>query len=163
MTSKGFSIVEVLICCAVLSVTGHIAMLSVAGQLNNLKIKRATAQAHAILTTARDTAYGMKKDIWLHADLSSASGFFAIHHDNLLRNPQTIFTQAINPQQITEVSITTTFSSLRFSGVTGRPYGNGNISIGLNGETLVKVIYHDITGRIRICSSSAILFGYPAC
>ncbi|CAM3030018.1 hypothetical protein [Vibrio rarus] len=163
MTTHGFSLMELLVCCVVLGMTGHMALLVITEQLNNLKIKQSTAQIYALLTTARDTAYGLKKDLWLHADTSSENGLFAIHLDNSPRTQQTIFKGGVNPVQVTGVAISTTFTSLRFSGVTGRPYGNGNISLSLQDQVVIKVIYHDITGRMRVCSATAVTYGYPAC
>ncbi len=133
-------------------------------QLDSLKIKTATAQVHAVLTSASDAAFGMKKDLWLHTQVSATSHrLFALHLDNVERPPELLFNGAMHPQSIANLSVVPTFSMLRFSGVTGRPYGNGNISLAVDGKVLLKVIFHDITGRIRICSVEGRAYGYPAC
>ncbi|MPW35116.1 hypothetical protein [Vibrio sp. B1Z05] len=161
--SYGFSILEVLVCCLVLGIVGQWTVSSIAEQLAQQKIKAAAAQVHGLLTSASDSAYGMKKDLWLHTASSNSQQLFALHTDSSERNSESLFNGAIHPQTLAGTFISTTFSTLRFSGVTGRPYGNGNISIGLNDEPRVKVIFHDITGRMRICAIEERAYGYPAC
>ncbi|GAB7218276.1 pilus assembly FimT family protein [Vibrio comitans] len=160
---RGTSLIEVLVCCLLLGVAGQWIISPLKFQLDNLKMKRAVAQVHSAFIAGRDTAYGMKKDLWLHIQSTSSTSFFALHADANARTQSSIFIHAINPQILSDVYLSSTATALRFSGVMGKPSGNGNISVWLDEESKVKVIYHDITGRVRICATGDLTYGYSTC
>ncbi|MEZ9302973.1 Tfp pilus assembly protein FimT/FimU [Vibrio breoganii] len=160
---KGYSLIEVLVCCLLLGITGQWVVSPVKQQLDNFKMKRAVAQVHTTFIAGRDAAYGMKKDLWLHIQSTPSNSYIALHADADARTASSIFNKAINPQILADVSLSSTATALRFSGLTGRPSGNGNISVWLDAESKIKVIYHDITGRIRICAAGERTYGYSTC
>ncbi|GEA49298.1 general secretion pathway protein GspH [Vibrio inusitatus NBRC 102082] len=160
---EGYSLIEVLACCLLLGIAIQWIVKPVKHQLDNFNIKRAVAQVHFAVIAGRDTAYGMKKDLWLHIHSTPNKSFIALHEDANPRTQSSIFIKAINPQTLSDVYLSSTATALRFSGITGRPSGNGNISVWLNAESKVKVIYHDITGRVRICASGTLSYGFSKC
>ncbi len=160
---SGHSLIEVLVCCLLLGVVGQWVISPLKLQLDNLKMKRAVAQVHSAFIAGRDTAYGMKKDLWLHIHSTPSKSFFALHADANVRTQTSVFNKAINPQVLSDIYLSSTATALRFSGMTGRPSGNGNISVWLDEESKIKVIYHDITGRVRICAAGNFTYGYSRC
>ncbi|GAM69218.1 hypothetical protein JCM19236_5531 [Vibrio sp. JCM 19236] len=82
-----------------------------------------------------------------------------------------VFTLADNADGLTPlsylpvegVSLQLTSESIHFDGYRGEVLGNGSITLSSETGQQLKVIYHQISGRIRVCSPERGSLGYAAC
>lgn len=64
---------------------------------------------------------------------------------------------------VEDVGLQLTSESIHFDGYRGGVLGNGSITLSSETGQQLKVIYHQISGRIRVCSPERGSLGYAAC
>jgi Tfp pilus assembly protein FimT len=159
----GYSLLEILVGCFVISLCTFLGLQSSNSYLDNISMKRAVTHVHTAFTTARDTAYGLKRDLWLHIAIEPYSAKLALHIDSEPRRYEAIMSNALRRVDVEEVQLQASSSIIRFAGLNGKPHGKGHVSLSVNNDSMVKIIFHDITGRIRICGQGKQHYGYPEC
>lgn len=159
----GYSLFEVLIVCFIIGLCTTLGLQSTMSYLDNLTMKRAVTQVHSAFTTARDSAYGLRQDLWLHIASGPSYARLALHIDPTSRDDSIIMNHALRRVDVQEVQLQSSSSVIRFDGLNGKPHGKGHVALSLNNDSVVKIIFHDITGRVRICAQGVQHYGYPQC
>ena len=74
-----------------------------------------------------------------------------------------VMNHALRRAYVDEVELASSSAMIRFDGLNGKPYGKGNVALSLDSDSTVKIIFHDTTGRVRICAQGEQHYGYPKC
>ncbi|WP_261815819.1 hypothetical protein [Vibrio gallicus] len=154
---SGFSLIELLTTLCVLSLSCAVGIQSYAEYHQQQRHKLAAQQVYSTILATSNLAYAKHRSLWLHIQSATDT------QHTLLISASNSPLPALTQITLEDVTLTATDASIRFDGAKGIAMGNGSIVIGGSSDSQLKVIYHQISGRIRICSTGSESLGYAAC
>lgn len=153
---QGFTLLELIAVTSVLGLLSLIGVQSYSNYHDSQRLKLATSQVYSALISASSLAYAKRKDLWLSFEQTQINTVFKLSDNTEGLNPFSYFA-------IDDVSLQLTSESIHFDGYRGGVLGNGSITLSTETGQQLKVIYHQISGRIRVCSPERGSLGYAAC
>ncbi len=162
---RGFTLIETLISLLVMSVLLAGAAPSFERMIQQYRMKRLAAELQGFFSQARLEAVMRHRDLWIHyaQQGSSQRGWVLVLRDDDM--PVTYTTAADHSIMLSrgeEAQIQINWETVKLDGVSGKPDRPGNIRFSLQeaADKPLKLVFHHITGRVRICGG---YYGYPAC
>lgn len=153
---KGFSFLELLVISSVLGAVSLVGVQSYASYHESQRLKLAAIQVYDALVSGRALSYSKRQDLWLVIDRTASNTFLILSRDS---NAE----EVLSRREMEHLELTTTSDQIHFDGYLGAVLGNGSVTLAdSNGERL-RVIYHQLSGRIRVCSPDRGSLGYAAC
>ncbi len=153
---QGFTLLELIAVTSVLGLLSLIGVQSYSDYHDSQRLKLATTQVYSALISARSLAYAKRKDLWLKLEETQTNTVFTLADNTDGLNPLSYFA-------VEHISLQLTSESIHFDGYRGEVLGNGSITLSSETGQQLKVIYHQISGRIRVCSPERGSLGYAVC
>ncbi|PWI34513.1 pilus assembly protein FimT [Vibrio albus] len=162
---RGFTFIEVLISLLVMSVLLATAAPAFERLYQSHQAKRLASEFQGFFVQARSETVMRNQNLWIH---------YAEQGDSLngwvlaLRGSESAVTYANAAHNAIMVSrgegelLSVGWNKIELDRVNGKPAGAGNITFAVQGapEKQLKMIFHNVTGRLRICGGH---YGYDAC
>ncbi|EOD9421988.1 TPA: GspH/FimT family pseudopilin [Vibrio campbellii] len=168
---RGFTLLELLITIAVMSVLLAAAAPSFQNVFETNKMQRLADELHGFVLQGKSEAVLRRERLWAHIIMSGASssdGNWRIElTDNGTEGVGTVLL-SFSGEAYNGIVVTPSYSStqISFDDVHGRP-SSGNIKFYPVGESAkaLKLISHTLSARVRVCSdnNNTEFFGYSTC
>ncbi|AIV04703.1 MULTISPECIES: GspH/FimT family pseudopilin [Vibrio] len=168
---RGFTLLELLITIAVLSVLLTAAAPSFQNVFETNKMQRLANELHGFVIQGKSEAVLRRERLWAHLIMSggsSSDGNWRIElTDNSSEGAGTVlFSFSGAPYKGIVVTPSYASDQISFDDVHGRP-SSGNIRFYPVGESskALKLISHTLSARVRVCSdnNNTEFFGYSTC
>ena len=168
---RGFTLLELLITIAVLSVLLTAAAPSFQNVFETNKMQRLANELHGFVIQGKSEAVLRRERLWAHLIMSggsSSDGNWRIERtDNSAEGAGTVlFSFSGAPYKGIVVTPSYASDQISFDDVHGRP-SSGNIRFYPVGESskALKLISHTLSARVRVCSdnNNTEFFGYSTC
>lgn len=168
---RGFTLLELLITIAVLSVLLTAAAPSFQNVFETNKMQRLANELHGFVIQGKSEAVLRRERLWAHLIMSggsSSDGNWRIElADNSSEGAGTVlFSFSGAPYKGIVVTPSYASDQISFDDVHGRP-SSGNIRFYPVGESskALKLISHTLSARVRVCSdnNNTEFFGYSTC
>ncbi|EKO3784890.1 GspH/FimT family pseudopilin [Vibrio harveyi] len=168
---RGFTLLELLITIAVLSVLLTAAAPSFQNVFETNKMQRLANELHGFVIQGKSEAVLRRERLWAHLIMSGGSpsdGNWRIElTDNSSEGAGTVlFSFSGAPYKGIVVTPSYASDQISFDDVHGRP-SSGNIRFYPVGESskALKLISHTLSARVRVCSdnNNTEFFGYSTC
>ncbi|EMJ3467678.1 TPA: GspH/FimT family pseudopilin [Vibrio harveyi] len=168
---RGFTLLELLITIAVLSVLLTAAAPSFQNVFETNKMQRLANELHGFVIQGKSEAVLRRERLWAHLIMSggsSSDGNWRIElTDNSSEGAGTVlFSFSGAPYKGIVVTPSYASDQISFDEVHGRP-SSGNIRFYPVGESskALKLISHTLSARVRVCSdnNNTEFFGYSTC
>ncbi|EKO3819871.1 GspH/FimT family pseudopilin [Vibrio harveyi] len=168
---RGFTLLELLITIAVLSVLLTAAAPSFQNVFDTNKMQRLANELHGFVIQGKSEAVLRRERLWAHLIMSggsSSDGNWRIElTDNSSEGAGTVlFSFSGEPYKGIVVTPSYASDQISFDEVHGRP-SSGNIRFYPVGESskALKLISHTLSARVRVCSdnNNTEFFGYSTC
>lgn len=168
---RGFTLLELLITIAVLSVLLTAAAPSFQNVFETNKMQRLANELHGFVIQGKSEAVLRRERLWAHlitSGGSSSDGNWRIElTDNSSEGAGTVlFSFSGAPYKGIVVTPSYASDQISFDDVHGRP-SSGNIRFYPVGESskALKLISHTLSARVRVCSdnNNTEFFGYSTC
>ncbi|EMH3445956.1 GspH/FimT family pseudopilin [Vibrio harveyi] len=168
---RGFTLLELLITIAVLSVLLTAAAPSFQNVFETNKMQRLANELHGFVIQGKSEAVLRRERLWAHLSMSggsSSDGNWRIElTDNSSEGAGTVlFSFSGAPYKGIVVTPSYASDQISFDEVHGRP-SSGNIRFYPVGESskALKLISHTLSARVRVCSdnNNTEFFGYSTC
>lgn len=168
---RGFTLLELLITVAVLSIILAFAAPSFQNVFETNKMQRLANELHGFVIQGKSEAVLRRERLWAHLIMSggsSSDGNWRIElTDNSSEGAGTVlFSFSGAPYKGIVVTPSYASDQISFDDVHGRP-SSGNIRFYPVGESskALKLISHTLSARVRVCSdnNNTEFFGYSTC
>ncbi|WP_447470023.1 GspH/FimT family pseudopilin [Vibrio harveyi] len=168
---RGFTLLELLITIAVLSVLLTAAAPSFQNVFETNKMQRLANELHGFVIQGKSEAVLRRERLWAHLIMSggsSSDGNWRIElTDNSSEGAGTVlFSFSGAPYKGIVVTPSYASDQISFDDIHGRP-SSGNIRFYPVGESskALKLISHTLSARVRVCSdnNNTEFFGYSTC
>ncbi|MGI9918832.1 GspH/FimT family pseudopilin [Vibrio owensii] len=168
---RGFTLLELLITIAVMSILLAAAAPSFQNVFETNKMQRLADELHGFVIQGKSEAVLRRERLWAHFIMSGSSsndGHWRIDlTDNGTEGAGTVlFSFSGAPYEGVVVTPNYASDQISFDDVHGRP-SSGNIKFYSVGESTkaLKLISHTLSARVRVCSDSnnTEFFGYSTC
>ena len=168
---RGFTLLELLITIAVMSVLLAAAAPSFQNVFETNKMQRLADELHGFVLQGKSEAVLRRERLWAHIIMSGASssdGNWRIELTNNGTEGAGTVLLSFSGEAYNGIVVTPSYSStqISFDDVHGRP-SSGNIKFYPVGESTkaLKLISHTLSARVRVCSDNnkAEFFGYSTC
>jgi len=135
---------------------------------DSYRIKSTARDLQGLFLLAKSEAVKANKDIWIQLRIESAEAEQRYQLQLVNINPLTASTAEDNIIAQTEGSIAfikANRSLIKVKGINGKFAKSGHLQVSrqTDGSSSVKLIFHHITGRVRLCSVKEANYGYPLC
>lgn len=166
--SRGFTFIEVLVSLLIVLVLMTSATPSWRTFYQKYQMKALAVGFQDFFIYVRSEAVFRNKNLWVHFEKTRLGErdewtIYALDQDVVELDKHVLEQKSLSVRQGKAQSIYANWSKIKISGVNGRPGQSGHIIFSMNGEEWLKVIFHNITGRVRVCSVGDAYFGYPEC
>ncbi|MGR5069943.1 MULTISPECIES: GspH/FimT family pseudopilin [Vibrio] len=168
---RGFTLLELLITIAVVSVLLTAAAPSFQNILETNKMQRLASELHGFVILGKSKAVLRRERLWAHVIMSggsSSNGDWRIElTDNGAEGAGTVLL-SFSGEPYSDIVVDPSYASdqISFDDVHGRP-SSGNIRFYPVGESskALKLITHTLSARVRVCSdnNNTEFFGYSTC
>jgi type IV fimbrial biogenesis protein FimT len=163
---RGLTLIELLISLLVMSVLLAVAAPAFDGVYQSYRAKRLASEFLGFFVQARSEAVMRNQNLWIHyaeQGGDSSNGWVLALRDN-----GTAVTYANAAHNAIMVSrgegdhLSVSWSHIELERVNGKPTAPGNITFAVRGAQgkQLKMIFHNVTGRLRVCGGH---YGYDAC
>lgn len=176
--ARGFTLIEMLIAVVVLSILLAVAVPSFSGMSEQAKMQRLAEELQGFFVQSKSEAVLRNQTVYLHfvqvgapdsgewglatrltstpvASLSSAQTDALMYLDGQPFKYVTMnFPKANNSSLL---------SKLEFEPVNGKPNQSSSLSFFIDNHKRLKLVFSNITGRIRICGKDGGFYGFPPC
>ncbi|EKO3848209.1 GspH/FimT family pseudopilin [Vibrio harveyi] len=168
---RGFTLLELLITIAVLSVLLTAAAPSFQNVFETNKMQRLANELHGFVIQGKSEAVLRRERLWAHLIMSGGSSSDGNWHIELTDNSSegagtVLFSFSGAPYKGIVVTPSYASDQISFDDVHGRP-SSGNIRFYPVGESskALKLISHTLSARVRVCSdnNNTEFFGYSTC
>ncbi|MFV8454971.1 GspH/FimT family pseudopilin [Vibrio owensii] len=168
---RGFTLLELLITIAVMSILLAVAAPSFQNVFETNKMQRLADELHGFVIQGKSEAVLRRERLWAHFIMSGSSsndGHWRIDlTDNGAEGTGTVlFSFSGAPYEGIVVTPNYASNQISFDDVHGRP-SSGNIKFYPVGESAkaLKLISHTLSARVRVCSdnNNTEFFGYSTC
>ena len=168
---RGFTLLELLITIAVMSVLLAAAAPSFQNVFETNKVQRLADELHGFVLQGKSEAVLRRERLWAHIIMSGASssdGNWRIELTNNGTEGAGTVLLSFSGEAYNGIVVTPSYSStqISFDDVHGRP-SSGNIKFYPVGESTkaLKLISHTLSARVRVCSdnNNTEFFGYSTC
>ena len=168
---RGFTLLELLITIAVMSVLLAAAAPSFQSIIETNKMQRLADELHGFVLQSKSEAVLRRERLWAHIIMSGASssdGNWRIELTNNGTEGAGTVLLSFSGEAYNGIVVTPSYSStqISFDDVHGRP-SSGNIKFYPVGESTkaLKLISHTLSARVRVCSdnNNTEYFGYSTC
>ncbi|MGY5784569.1 GspH/FimT family pseudopilin [Vibrio chemaguriensis] len=165
---RGFTLLELLITVAVLSIILAFAAPSFQNVFETNKMQRLAEELHGFMIQAKSEAVFRNQDLWAHIDVASDpvdTGEWSIAlTDSSVSGGAVILVLSGKPFR--DITFDPDYSSqqIKFDGIRGK-VKNGSIDFNPIGMTNKKLRIKGSYGaaRIVVCGEQGVIYGYPAC
>ncbi len=165
---RGFTLLELVITVAVLSVVLVVAAPSFKNVIETNKMQRLAEELHGFMIQAKSEAVFRNQDLWAHIDVTTDpvdTGEWSIKlTDSNVSGGVTILSLSGSPYS--NITFNPDYSSqqIKFDGVRGK-VKNGSIDFNPVGQTSKKLRVKGSYGaaRILVCGVGGAFYGYPEC
>ncbi|WP_153447432.1 pilus assembly FimT family protein [Vibrio algicola] len=181
--ASGFTLMEAIIGCVVLSVLLVASVPSLQDLFEKLKMRSLANEVTNIVMMAKTEAVFKRHPVWLHFVQKTNSAIyqggwvFSLQNNNATVDYTTSKHGAIyylNGERFKNISVFSTlnFHKIKFDQVHGKPMGVArSFTFYIDPARGLKVNLHNITGRVRVCginianqgNSDKYYYGYPEC
>ncbi|EKO3641706.1 GspH/FimT family pseudopilin [Vibrio metschnikovii] len=168
---RGFTLLELLITVSIVTLMLAFAAPSYRQVNQQIKMTALANDLHGFFMQAKSEAVFRNQDLWVHVEgMPSNTGEWRLllssHENHSTLSPETIIS-VLNGDRYHgfSVSFNSQMNPIKFDHVMGNPKSAGRISIqgkGADNQGL-DVIFHNLAGRVRICSIQGELYGFSAC
>lgn len=176
--ARGFTLIEMLISLVVLAVLLAAAVPSFRGMSESSKMQRLAEELQGFFVQTKSEAVLRNQSVYLNfvqvgppysgewglatrsssvpaTSLSSAqSGALVYLNGSAFKNLTVNFPMANG---------TSLLSVLEFEPVNGKPVQSSSLSFFIDANKPLKLVFSNITGRIRVCGDGGEFYGYPSC
>ena len=168
---RGFTLLELLITIAVMSVLLAAAAPSFQNVFETSKMQRLADELHGFVLLGKSEAVLRRERLWAHIIMSGAAssdGNWRIELTNNGTEGAGTVLLSFSGEAYNGIVVTPSYSStqISFDDVHGRP-SSGNIKFNPVGESTkaLKLISHTLSARVRVCSdnNNTEFFGYSTC
>lgn len=177
---KGFTLLELVMTISVMAVLLYSAMPNWGLFVERFRVKSTASQLQSVFVAAKREAIRRNEDIWLHISVHSLAeeyqwnitlstnqdglesiGFESSGVESIDLAPSGVISQ----HEGTAAYVSSNRSVVKLLGRNGKFSAAGHIEFSHNNSKLpsFKLIFHHITGRVRICSVNGSYYGYSSC
>ena len=171
---SGFTLLELLIVIAVVTVLATAAAPSFSSLIESNKVKRLATEIVWLLVQAKSEAVMRNEEIYVHSVSwpTSSSAASTLTSGCLVMTLTSTAPDCSSPNVLAKIDNTdfsrlsgyqNLGSSLKFDRLTGRPKDNGHYGFYSQSDKRVKVIVNNITGRLYACSLGGEHYNYEQC
>jgi type IV fimbrial biogenesis protein FimT len=166
-TYRGVSLLEYLLGLVLLIVLLSWGAPSFVGFHQHVQMRESVQSILGLLHQTKTAAMLARQPMYVHiASLNPVNMDWrvATHHDDDARSFQQVLQGASHSAQGNRVELSSTDSIVGFSALHGRALSAGHIKLYQQQSLVqVKIIYHNSSGRIRVCSVGEARYGYEVC
>ncbi|GLO60121.1 general secretion pathway protein GspH [Vibrio sp. MACH09] len=167
---KGFTLLELVITLSVIAVLLYSAMPSWDQFVERFRLRSTASQLQGVFVVAKREAITRNEDIWLHISVHPLAGEYQWNitlstHQEETKSTESESSGAIAVYEGKAVFISSNRSVVKLLGKNGKFSAAGHIEFSQNRskQPSFKLIYHHITGRVRVCSVNGSYYGYSSC
>ncbi len=166
--ARGITLLELLISLLLLTLLVSITAPNYINMKERNLIKGSVEQFLALYRFAKQSAVVNNHDTYIHyyphAQGSQYGWKFALLNEANLYDYASVDPHANKLVAGTDVKWEMTHQQMRISRLNGRPTQAGNIILNqADSSHRFKLIYHNVSGRIRVCSFERARYGYSKC
>lgn len=166
--SRGFTLPELSIAMVIMALLFTVAIPDWSRTIDSYRIKSTARELQGFFLLAKSEAVRRNRDIWIQLYLQAAEGQ-KYYRLQLLDNAPSLAT-GVAGKVIAQTEGNIAFFQanrrlIKVKGINGKFARSGHLQFGrqADGSNSVKLIFHHITGRVRLCSVKEAGFGYPLC
>ncbi len=180
---RGMTLIEVTIMCVVMGVLLMAAAPSFRGLHEKYKMRHLADEMMNVFLMAKMEAVMTNHATWLYfvpksnSPIYKGDWVFSVQKDDVLIDYASAKNDAIyfldgNQHKNISISSIRNFQKIKFDRINGKPVGvAGGLTFYIDATRGLNVIFHNITGRIRICginianhgNEEHYYYGYPEC
>ncbi len=163
--SRGFTLIECVIALLLLSLMLGIALPQFTQLQHYHQLRSQVSALIELLVKARQLSLSEGQTVYAHSINDATQGWaVALHLDSTARTWSQLQQHSLATASGKYVELGFTQAVLGFSHLHGRPVIAGHYRFNFAGEANgIKVIYHNVSGRVRVCHQGGKRYGYPAC
>ncbi len=161
---RGFTLLELLVLLALSGVLITVATPDLQRFYHHYQLRKLAIELSGFFTKARAEARKRRQPLWIRFEedkLVNNSGW------QLVLYGTTTVKESVELGRVegTNSHLAPSWDSMKFDGRTGRVLVNGHLLFwyGNSDEISLKLITHNITGRVRICAQGQAFYEYPQC
>jgi len=165
---RGFTLPELAIAMTIVALLFTAAVPNLSRTFDSYRIKSTVRELQGLFLLAKSEAIKANRDIWVQLRIEPAKGEQHYQLQLLTKDPsQTSITSVDILAQTDGIIpfIKANRSLVKVKGINGKFAESGHLQLSrqANGSNSIKLIFHHITGRVRLCSVKEASYGYPLC
>ncbi len=162
--NRGFTLLELLVLLVISGVLLTVAVPDLQRFYHHYQLRKLAIELSSFFTQARSEALKRRQPLWVRFEDNK--------HVNPVEWQLTLYSDMNNvePVELGEIKgknayLDPSWSSMKFDGRNGRVLVSGHLLFwyGNSNEVLLKLITHNMTGRVRICAQGQAFYEYPQC
>lgn len=165
---KGLTFIELIIALMMMAIISITALPNWNRLVEHNQMRSLASELQTFFLMAKNEAVTRNNDLWVYFDTFNIEG--RAYWRLTLLNPPTANDEAGSENTLLvsegeDVFISANWQKIKVMGWNGKFTKSGHIMFGLNqvDKPSLKLIFHHITGRVRICSMDGDVYGYHAC
>ena len=165
--TRGFTFIEVLIIFALLCILSFVAIPDFRTTGEGIKMQQLVSDLNGFFILAKSEAMLQEQGVWIHL-LSNKNPSLWVLVLSLTRippDPNRLLGHSlhvIEGRSYSDITLKTQWTSLQIK-PSGKPSNAGSLSFYVDSKKQVKMIFHNVTGRFRVCGVGARHYAYPKC
>lgn len=162
---NGFTLIEFLVVFSVTAILFSITLPNIQMTYQNYQLRQLAVELKSFFIQARTEALTRRQDLWIQYSLLDSEDMKS-WRVSLVKDNQ--YSSKGNELLIllgSNTSLSPSWSSLKIDGRTGRVLENSHLTFtnSLRDGVTLKLLTHNVTGRVRICAIAENFYGYPKC
>ncbi len=162
--SKGFTLFELLVSLAISAILIMVAVPDLQRFYHNYQLRKLAIELSGFFTRARAEALKRRQPLWVHFEEEQPVNF---PNWRLSLYSHTVDEEPVELDSMTGTNsrLAPSWERMKFDGRSGRVLVSGHLLFwyGNSDELSLKLITHNITGRVRICAQGQDFYEYRQC
>lgn len=165
---RGFTLPELAIAMTIVALLFTAAVPNLSRTFDSYRIKSMARELQSLFLLAKSEAVKGNRDIWIQLNIKSGEDQQQYQLQLLNKDPQSASVTSDNIIEQIDGSIAfiqANRRTIKVKGINGKFAKSGHLQLSrqANGSRSIKLIFHHITGRVRLCSVKEASYGYPLC
>ncbi|OEF28582.1 GspH/FimT family pseudopilin [Vibrio rumoiensis] len=176
--ARGFTLIEMLISIVVLAVLLAAAVPSFSGISEKAKMERLAEELQGFFVQTKSEAVLRNQSLWLNLVQTGTpySGEWVLATRTIstatttLSGAENNAVMLLSGKPFKNITVNfplangaATLAQIEFDPVNGKPKLSSSISFYVDANKTLNLVFHNITGRIRVCGDGGSFYGYPEC
>ncbi|MDB1124663.1 pilus assembly FimT family protein [Vibrio algarum] len=162
---NGFTLIECFVVFSVTAILLSIALPNIQMICQNYQLRQLAVELKGFFIQARTQALTSRQDLWIQYSLLDSEDMKSWRVSLVKDNKHSSKGNELLVLLGTNTSLSPSWTSLKIDGRTGRVLENSHLTFtnSLPHGVTLKLLTHNVTGRVRICAIGANFYGYPKC